>query len=116
MNRHWDFASLRQIMEVYDLMKASSAYQPYFPGNMHGHEVSERDTCPRLRLTMAYNGRICLHPVVPYELVHLLDLPKLPQDKTFFYYVDEEWVCKEIKQGPLCPMLKAAVLQLVKVF
>jgi hypothetical protein len=54
--------------------------------------------------------------VVPYELVHLLDLPKLPQDKTFFYYVDEEWVCKEIKQGPLCPMLKAAVLQLVKVF
>jgi hypothetical protein len=116
MNRHWDFAPLQQIMKLYDLVKASPANEPYFPGTTHGHEVSERDTYPRLRFTMAYSGRICLHPVVPYELVHLLDLSKLPQDKTFFYYVEEEWVCREIKRGPLCPMLRAAVLQLVKVF
>ena len=53
---------------------------------------------------------------VPYELGHLLDLPKLPQDKIFFYYVDEEWVCKDIARGPLSPMVKAAVLQLIKIF
>lgn len=74
-----------------------------------------RETWPKLRLTMAYDGKICLHPVVPYELVHLLDLPKLPQDKIFFYYVDEEWVCKAIARGPLSRMLKAVVLQLIKI-
>lgn len=65
---------------------------------------------------MAYDDSKCFYPVVPYELVYLLDLPKLPQHKGFFYYVEEEWVCGKIEQGPLCPMLKAAVLQLVKVF
>ena len=116
VNRHWDTASMHQIMEVYDLVKDSPTDQPYFPGTVRGHDMSERDTWPKMRLTMAYHGRLCLHPVVPYELVHLLDLPKLPQDKIFFYYVEEKWVCEEIERGPLCPMLKAAVLQLVKVF
>jgi hypothetical protein len=116
VNRHWDTASLHQIMEVYDLVKASPTNQPYFPGAVHGHNKREKQIWPKLRLTMAYHGRLCLHPVVPYELVHLLDLPKLPQDKIFFYYVEEKWVCEEIERGPLCPMLKAAVLQLVKIF
>lgn len=116
LNSHWDTASLHQIMEVYELVKASPADQPYFPGLVHGNNILERDTWLKLRLTMAYNGKTCLHPVVPYELVHLLDLPKLPQDKIFFYYVDGEWVCKEIARGPLSPILKAAVLQLIKIF
>lgn len=116
MNRHWDTASLQLIMEVYELVKASPTNQPYFPGTIHGRNVLEVQTWPELRLTMAYKGKICLHPVVPYDLVHLLDLPKLPQDKVFFYYVEEEWVCKEIERGPLCSMLKAAVLQLIKIF
>lgn len=116
LNSHWDSVYLHQIMELYELVKATPTNQPYFPGIVHGHEVLERDTWPKLRLTMAYNGKICLHPVVPYELMHLLDLPKLPQDKICFYYVDEEWVCKEIARGPLSPMLKAAVLQLIKIF
>jgi hypothetical protein len=103
-------------MDVYELVKASPTNQPYFPGMVHRHDVQERDTWPKLRLTMAYSGKVCLHPVVPYELVHLLDLPKLPQDKIFFYFVDEEWVCREIGRGLLPPMLKAAVLQLVKIF
>lgn len=116
MHSHWDTVSLQQIMEVYELVKASPANQPYFPGTVHGRNKGERQTWPKLRLTMAYNGRECLDAVVPYELVHLLDLPKLPQDKIFFYYVDKEWVCKEIARGPLSPMLKAAVLQLIKIF
>ena len=117
-NRHCGDVSLHQIMEVYELVKASPINQPYFPGTVHGRGVSERRsrTWPKLRLTMTYDGSLCLHPVVLYELMHLLDLPKLPQNKTFFYYVEEEWVCREIGRGPLCPMLKAAVLQLVKVF
>ena len=82
-------------------MRAHPVDQPYFPGMIHGNDALERDTWPKLRLTMAYKGKICLHPVVPYELVHLLDLPKLPQDKIFFYCVDEERVCKEIARGPL---------------
>ena len=116
MNGQWDSVSLHQIMEVYELVKASPTNQPYFPGKVHRRDVQETDTWPKLRLTMAYKGKICLHPVVPYELVHLLDLPKLPQDKMFFYFVDEEWVCREMGRGPLPPMLKAAVLQLIKIF
>ena len=116
MNGHWDSVSLHQIMEVYELVKASPADQPYFPGKVHRRDVQETDTWPKLLLTMGYKDTICLHPVVPYELVHLLDLPKLPQDKMFFYFVDEEWVCREMGRGPLPPMLKAAVLQLIKIF
>jgi hypothetical protein len=116
MNRHWDFASLRQIMEVYDLMKTSPINQPYFPGTVHGRHKREEQTWPKLRLTMAYDGTMCLDPVVPYELIHLLDLPKLPQDKIFFYFIEEEWVCREVRRGPLCPMLKAAVLERIKIF
>lgn len=116
MKHDWDDVSCQQIMEVYDLVESASATQPHFPGTVYAPQVVERDTWPELRLTTAYDGSKCFHPVVPYELVHLLDLPKLPQNKGFFYYVEEEWVCREIEQGPLCPMVKAAVLQLVKVF
>ncbi|GAB7327298.1 hypothetical protein MBLNU13_g11181t1 [Cladosporium sp. NU13] len=114
--RDWDYIPSHQIMEVYELVESSPANQPYFPGTFYAPQVLERDTWPELRLTMAYNGSQCLHPVVPYELVHLLGLPKLPQNKGFFYYVEEQWACKEIEQGPLCPMLMAAVLQLIKIF
>lgn len=36
-------SSLHQIMEVYELVKASPTDQPYFPGMVHGHDVLERD-------------------------------------------------------------------------
>lgn len=54
-------------MEVYELVESSPADQPYFPGTVYALEVLERDTWPKLRLTMAYDGSQCLHPVVPYD-------------------------------------------------
>ena len=113
---HWDPASRLTIEHLYEAIKTWPTSQPYFPGIVHEHDTQEWRTWPKLRLTMTWDNGKCFHPVVPYELVHLLDLPRLPQDKIFFYYVDEEWVCREIKRGPLRPMLEAAVLQLVKVF
>lgn len=111
---HWDYNSHRQIRKVYDLVEKSPANQPYFPGKVYGHlRVTE---VPMLRFTMAYDGSNAFHPVVPYQLVHLLDLPKLLASKIFFYYVEENWVCRVIRRGPPSSMLKAAILQRVKIF
>ena len=98
MIRHWDTVSRLQIMDLYGRMRPAPANQPYFRGMVHGHDVAERDTWPELRLTMTYDEKRCFHPVVPYELVRLLGFPKLPQSKTFFCYVEEEWVCREMER------------------
>lgn len=115
-NLSWSFALNRQVEALYDLVKASSSKQPFFPGSNYVPRLTERLTWPELRLTMVWDDCQALHPTVPYEQVHLLGLPKLPQDKIFFYYVRELWVQKAISEGSFRGLKKAAVLELIKIF
>ena len=110
-NQDWIAPLNEQAENLYDLVRAAPVDQPFFPVKAYSQLA-----WPKLRLTKTWEGGKARRPTLPHEKVHVLDLPKLPQEEIFFYYANGQWVGKAIREGSLHGLKKAGVLESVKIF